>query len=69
VTEKPCLVYVGFYDYDPVSRRGFVYLPGRGERWHDLDINLLYRGDGVDGHWFAGLLTIGGGVFFRRSKR
>lgn len=51
-TEKPCLVYVAFYDYDPVSRQGFVYLPGEGERWHDLDINLLYHGHAVEGHWF-----------------
>ena len=49
-TDKPCLVYVAFYDYDPVSRQGFVYLPGKGEPWHDLDINLLYHG--VEGHWF-----------------
>jgi hypothetical protein len=50
LTEKPCLVYVAFYDYDPRSKRGFVYLPGKGERWHDLDIFLLYHG--VEGHWF-----------------
>jgi hypothetical protein len=49
-SEKPCLVYVAFYDYDPLSGRGFVYLPGRGEPWHDLDVNLLYHG--VEGHWF-----------------
>lgn len=49
-TEKPCLVYVLFYDYDPSSRRGFVYLPGKGEQWHALDINVVYHG--VEGHWF-----------------
>ena len=49
-TEKPCLVYVVFYDYDPASKRGFVYLPGRDEKWHNLDINVLYHG--VEGHWF-----------------
>jgi len=49
-TEKPCLVYVLFYDYDPSSKRGFVYLPGKGEQWHGLDINVVYHG--VEGHWF-----------------
>jgi hypothetical protein len=55
VTEQPCLVYVVYYDYDPVSKRGFVYLPGKGEPWHDLDINLLYHGPGVQGHWYRAL--------------
>ena len=49
-TEKLCLVYVEFYDYDPSSKRGFVYLPGKGEQWHGLDINVVYHG--VEGHWF-----------------
>lgn len=52
VTEQPCLVYVAFYDYDPVSGKGFVHLPGRGEQWYELDINLLYHGRDVEGHWF-----------------
>lgn len=50
LTEKPCLVYAAFYDYDPSSKRGFVYLPGQGEPWHDLDVNVVYHG--VEGHWF-----------------
>ncbi|MBV9083635.1 MAG: hypothetical protein JOZ62_13225 [Acidobacteriaceae bacterium] len=50
-TDRPCLVYVAFYDYDPASQRGFVYLPGKGEQWHDLDIGILYHG--VEGHWFG----------------
>jgi hypothetical protein len=53
--EAPCLVYVAFYDYDPSSKRGFVYLPGRGEPWHDMDINPLYHGSGVEGHWYRAL--------------
>ena len=48
--DKPCLVYVLFYDYDPSSKRGFVYLPSKGEQWHALDINVVYHG--VEGHWF-----------------
>jgi hypothetical protein len=39
-----------FYDYDASSKRGFVYLPGKGEQWYALDINLVYHG--LEGHWF-----------------
>jgi hypothetical protein len=49
-TERLCLVYVAFYDYEPSSKRGFVSLPGKGERWYAFDINLVYQG--VEGHWF-----------------
>jgi hypothetical protein len=49
-SDKPCLAYVAFYDYDPISKRGFVYLPGKGEQWHDLDINVVYHQ--VEGKWF-----------------
>ena len=49
-TEKQCLVYVLFYDYDPSSERGFVYVPGKGEQWHAFDISVVYHG--VEGHWF-----------------
>jgi hypothetical protein len=55
LSEEPCLVYVVFYDYAPSSKRGFIYLPGRGEQWHDKDINLLYHGNGIEGHWFGAL--------------
>jgi hypothetical protein len=55
LSEELCLVYVAFYDYDPSSKRGFVYLPGRGEPWHELDINLLFHGDGIEGHWYGAL--------------
>jgi hypothetical protein len=55
VTEEPCPIYVVSYDYDPVSKQGFVYLPGKGEPWHDLDINLLYHGPNAQGHWYRAL--------------
>ncbi len=35
--EKPSLAYVVFYDYDPASQRGFVYLPGKGEPWYAMN--------------------------------
>ncbi len=49
----PVVAYVVFYEYDASSKRGFVYLPGEGERalWA-LDDSTIYRGPGVAGHWF-----------------
>jgi hypothetical protein len=50
--EKPSLAYVVFYDYDPSSKRGFVYLPGKGEPWYVMNVRSIWHGDGVEGHWF-----------------
>jgi hypothetical protein len=44
--------YVVFYVYDPVANQGFVYLPGRGEPFYNENVNLLYRGNDFEGHWF-----------------
>jgi hypothetical protein len=44
--------YVVFYVYDPAVRQGFVYLPGRGEPFYEENVNLLFRGDQFEGHWF-----------------
>ena len=49
--EEPRVIYVLVYEYDPTSKRGFVYLPGKGEPWHDSNISTLYRPD-AEGHWF-----------------
>ncbi len=49
--EEPRVIYVLIYEYDPSSKRGFVYLPGKGEQWHDRNIFTLYRPD-AEGHWF-----------------
>jgi hypothetical protein len=49
--EEPRVIYVLIYEYDPSSKRGFVYLPGEGEPWHDWNIFTLYRPD-AEGHWF-----------------
>jgi len=52
LAEKPSLAYVVFYDYDPSSTRGFVYLPGKGEPWYVMNVRSIYHGEGVEGHWF-----------------
>ncbi len=51
-TEKPRIVYVVTYAYDLSSRRGFIYLPSKGEPGFDLDSSSIWRGPGVAGHWF-----------------
>jgi hypothetical protein len=50
LAEKPRLVYVVFYDFDPSLSRGFVYLPGRAEAFYFLNIGTIARG--CEGHWF-----------------
>ena len=45
------LAYVVLYEYDPAGSQGFVYLPGKGDRWHELNEGSIYRG-GLEGHWF-----------------
>jgi hypothetical protein len=52
LAETPRLVYVVPYDYDPASKKSFVYLPGYGEPWCDLNWGHIYRGKDVEGHWF-----------------
>jgi hypothetical protein len=47
--EKP--VYVVSYEYDPSTRRGYVYLPGKGEKWWQLNTGSIFRS--VEGNWFS----------------
>src|SRR5262249_21166965 len=48
----PSLAYVVFYDYDLATAEGFVYLPGRGGEFAQLNTSHIYRGRGYEGHWF-----------------
>ena len=50
-TAAPSLAYVVFYDYDPSRGEGFVYLPGRGGEFAQLNTSHIYRGH-YEGHWF-----------------
>ncbi|MBV8841811.1 MAG: hypothetical protein JO307_03270 [Bryobacterales bacterium] len=52
LAEKAHLAYVVLYDYDRKSKQGFVYLPRINEPWGDLNGGSIYRGKGVEGHWF-----------------
>jgi len=44
-------VYVVSYEYDPSSQRGYVYLPGKGDKWWRLNARAIFRG--VEGNWFS----------------
>jgi hypothetical protein len=44
-------VYVVSYEYDPSSRHGYVYLPGKGDKWWPLNVRSIFRG--VEGNWFS----------------
>jgi hypothetical protein len=46
----PRRMYVAYYRPDPAGGRGTIYLPGRGEAWHDLNVSSILR-DGQDGKW------------------
>jgi hypothetical protein len=48
---KEQLVHVVFYDYDPVTEQGYVYLPGRGDEWYQLNASRMLH-DGLEGNWF-----------------
>lgn len=43
-------LYVVFYEYDPATAQGYVYLPARGEQWYTLNVSTILRR--VEGKWF-----------------
>jgi hypothetical protein len=45
------LAYVVFYENDPSTGRGYVYLPGRSDEHFRLNVQSIHRGDGLEGHW------------------
>lgn len=51
-------MYVVWYEYDPLSHQGYVYLPGRGEEWYDLDVGTIIHG--TEGKWFYASTTWNG---------
>lgn len=51
------MVYVVHYVEIPGEQRGVVYFPGRGERWHRLNVSAIVRDPSfghapVDGRWY-----------------
>jgi hypothetical protein len=51
-TTDPSLAYVVYYKYSPSSHEGFVYLPGKGGEFAELNWASIYRGNQYEGHWF-----------------
>ena len=46
------LAYVVWYEFDPATKTGFVYLPGRDEEWYAMNTFNILRGQGREGNWF-----------------
>jgi hypothetical protein len=44
------LIYVVFYEYDPTTEHGYIYLPGRADESYWLNMGTIARG--VEGKWF-----------------
>lgn len=44
------LIYLVFYEYDPATEHGYVYLPGETEKWYRLNVSSILHG--VEGKWF-----------------
>jgi len=51
-SEEVRLVYVVSYDYNPSTEQGFIYLPGKGEKWFNLNCGTICHGDAFEGNWF-----------------
>ena len=44
------LIYVVHYAYDPSTRHGYVYIPGKKDKGYQLNVSAILRG--VEGNWF-----------------
>jgi hypothetical protein len=44
------LTYAVKYAYDPVTKRGYIYLPGPGEENYRLNVSTIFHN--VEGQWF-----------------
>ncbi len=46
------VIYVVFYEHDPGTEQGYIYLPGRTDEdeWYRLNVGTIFRG--VEGYWF-----------------
>ena len=45
-------VYVVFYDYNPASKQGYIYLPGNRDKWFGVNCGTICHGHGFEGNWF-----------------
>jgi hypothetical protein len=42
--------YVVYYSPNPATGQGYIYLPGQGQPWYDLNVSAILR-KGKDGKW------------------
>jgi hypothetical protein len=42
--------YVVLYEFDPASQLGYVYLPGKSDKWYSANVRTIFRGN--EGNWF-----------------
>lgn len=50
-TTSPILSYIVSYEYDPSTKQGYVYLPGKSDQHYSLNTSSIYRG--LEGNWFV----------------
>ena len=46
------LAYVVYYEPGAPEGDGFIYFPGKADEHYRLNVKAIYRGDGIEGHWF-----------------
>ena len=44
------LAYVVLYVFDPLTAHGYVFIPGRSDKYFDLNVRSIFRD--VEGNWF-----------------
>jgi hypothetical protein len=44
------IIYVVYYVLNPVAGHGYVYLPGKSDKWYGLNTFSIFRGE--EGKWF-----------------
>jgi len=49
-TNELSIDYIVFYDYDPATEHGFVYLPGKDDARFRYN-QAMWHGHGLEGHW------------------
>jgi hypothetical protein len=49
-TRSDVSTYIVFYAFDPATKHGYVYLPGRSDPQYKDNVWQIYRG--VEGKWF-----------------
>ena len=44
------VAYVVLYAFDPSTRHGYVYIPGKSDQYFESNVRTIFRG--VEGNWF-----------------